>query len=321
MCEVCTHTSSLTVNVQQYDPTRTLTLRNAFVADMNRRFKRVAKLVTQAVVTEDVFGLTPSVHTFQTPGKNAFVFKTTDQKITAFLAWLRQIEDAIILEMHLQQGLNTQWRQVPWTDVYIAKAFEQGTRRAKLELKKHGFAVSFLDDAGNVIINPTSLEKLRTLFTRSFNELRGITTTMDTRISSILAEGLFEGQSPRVLARMINSAIISSGDILGIDISYTTKTGKQVSYFMPGRRRAEIMARTETIRAHHIATIAEYRNWAIEGVYVLAEWSTAGDARVCAECAALEGTVWELDAIENLIPLHPQCRCVTIPFVDKTKTK
>jgi SPP1 gp7 family putative phage head morphogenesis protein len=90
---------------------------------------------------------------------------------------------------------------------------------------------------------------------------------------------------------------------------------------MSGRRRAEILARTEIIRSHHLATIEEYRTWEVEGVYVLAEWATAGDSRVCTVCAPLQGTIWTLDEIEPMIPRHPQCRCVSIPFVDKTRTK
>ena len=324
MCNLSIHTA-LKVNVRQYDPTHTLTLRNAFVSAMNRRFKQLTALVTKAVVTEDVFGLnsvsTTTIQTLQhTPGVEAYVFKTSSEKIKAFLQWLREMEDAILLEF----GRGTEydvWRQTPWTDVYIAKAFQQGTRRAISELRKAGLSIVIPDTLGTVYINPVSLEKLRILFTRTFTELQGITTTMDAQISRILAQGLFDGQSTRVLAQMINSAIIGGGEALGMDIKYVTKTGRQINYFMPGRRRAEIMARTEIIRAHHIATVQEYRNWGVHGVYVLAEWSTAGDARVCPECAALEGTLWNLDEIEGMIPRHPLCRCVTIPYIDKTRTE
>lgn len=307
MCEVCTNTS-LKVNINQYDPTRTLTLRNAFVANMNRRFKQLARAVTKAVVTEDVFGLNqPDVQTYAQPiGQGAFVYKTTSEKIEAFLIWLRQMEDALILEFGTSAEFGV-WQQVPWTNVYISKAYQQGTLRAQQELRKAGLTIILADEAGVIYINPVSVEKLRILYTRVFNELRGITTLMDEQISRILTQGLLEGQSPRVLARMINRAIIGGGDTLGLDIQYINKTGKQVSYFMPGRRRAEILARTEIIRAHHIATVQEYKTWGAHGVYVLAEWSTAGDGRVCAECAALEGTLWGLDEIEFMIPVHPQC--------------
>jgi SPP1 gp7 family putative phage head morphogenesis protein len=318
MCEICNHTEQK-ATMNQYDPTHTLTLRNAFVAEMNRRFKHISKLVTKAVAEEDVFGLNENpLQVFQsTPGTRAFTFSTDSQKITAFLQWLRKVEDAVLLEMTTDNNL----QQGSWANVYLAKAFQQGTNRAKQELKKAGIGIVLADDFGMVYTNPVAISKLQVLFTRAFTDLKGITATMDAQISRILAEGLIQGQSPIILARMINTAIIGGGESLALEIPYITKSGVLSSYFMPGRRRAEILARTEIIRAHHIATIQEYRNWEIEGVYVLAEWMTAGDSRVCTECSSLQGTIWSLDEIEGMIPLHPQCRCISLPYVDKTRTK
>ena len=64
-----------------------------------------------------------------------------------------------------------------------------------------------------------------------------------------------------------------------------------------------------------MATIQEYRNWGVEGVTILGEWKTAGDDRVCEKCASMEGRVFTLDEIEPLIPLHPQCRCIALPWI------
>jgi len=318
MCEICNN-SDLHVNVRQYDPTHTLTLRNSFVSKMNARFKRVAAAVTEAVVDKDCFGLKePEMGTFAyVPGYRAFAYLTKAEKITAFVTWLRQVEDAVILEMQYDQQLH----QNPWSNLYLAHAFQQGTKRAQQEVLKAGRGRVIETPDGMVLINPMQLEKLQVIFTRAFSDLRGITNSMDEQISRILAQGLFDGQAPKVLAKMINSAIIGGGESLGMDIKYIDKAGRRVSYFMPGRRRAEILARTEIIRAHHVATISEYRNWEVYGVYILAEWATAGDARVCPECDSLQGTIWSLDEIENLIPLHPQCRCIALPYVDKTRTK
>jgi len=308
MCEICDNTSTVKVNVKDADPTRTTTLRNAFVAEMNRRFKHVGSLVTKAIVEDDVFGLNKNdLQVLQnTPGRKAFAFITKAEKMKAFLEWLRQVEDAVLLEMKssMQYGALA---QDPWFGIYLAKAYQQGTERAKQELKRAGLTVTLTDEFGNILINPVSVEKLMVIFTRAYTDLKGITATMDAQISRILANGLIEGQSPITLARMINSAIIGGGESLGQQISYINKAGNTVTYFMSGRRRAEILARTEIIRAHHLATIAEYRTWEVEGVYVLAEFVTAGDNRVCSQCASLQGKVYTLDEIETVIPVHPQC--------------
>lgn len=322
MCEICDNIS-LKVNVKAYDPTHTTSLRQAFVAEMNRRFKHVAKLVTKAVVENDVFGLTQDeLQIFQNaPGRRAFAFMSKSEKIKAFLEWLRKIEDAVILETRTSSRYGTLSND-PWFGAYLAKAYEQGSARAIQELKRAGLTITLSDPiTGQVYINPVSVQKLMDLYTRAFTDLQGITAAMDAQISRILVEGLIDGRGPIELARMINSAILESGETLGMDISYINKFGNQVTYFMSGRRRAEILARTEIIRSHHKATIDEYRTWEVEGVYVLAEWVTAGDGRVCVECAALQNTIWTLDEIEGMIPLHPQCRCVSIPYVDLTRTK
>ena len=113
---------------------------------------------------------------------------------------------------------------------------------------------------------------------------------MDKQISTILAQGMAEGQNPNILARRINDRV----DKIGIV-------------------RAKILARTEVIRAHHTATIQEYMNWDVVGVKVLAEWSTAGDNRVCSLCKPLQGKIYTLDEILPMIPRHPQCRCIALP--------
>jgi hypothetical protein len=75
-----------------------------------------------------------------------------------------------------------------------------------------------------------------------------------------------------------------------------------------------MIARTETIRAHHLANIQEYRNWAVAGVIVQAEWVTAGDNRVCLKCGEMaKAGPYTLDQIETMIPAHPMCRCIALP--------
>ena len=60
-----------------------------------------------------------------------------------------------------------------------------------------------------------------------------------------------------------------------------------------------------------------YEEAGIKGVKAKVEWVTAGDDRVCEECAGLEAEVFTLDQARGLIPLHPNCRCAWIPVVTK----
>lgn len=298
---MCTK-SNIGVNVRQYDPTFTLTLRNAFVSGMNKRWKTIARQVTQLVYTDDFFGLNERLQVNNIPNAQA--------NIDSFVAWLKRAE--------------ANQFQKPWVDQFIQTAYDKGIKRARAEMRKAGVEIGSAEQSlqellgdSNLTRLPYHVDALGTLYARTFASLEGITAEVNTRIVQILSEGLVAGQSPRRLAQLINSALVESKVDIGLKISYTTKTGKDVTYFMSGRRRAEILARTEVIRAHHVATINEYKRWGVQGVKVLAELVTAGDARVCPSCASLQGTVWLLDDIMTLIPVHPQCRCIALPYFEK----
>ncbi len=308
--------------VLQFDPTRTLALRKAFVADMNRRFKWLTKLITQAIVTQDVFGIAPNPVSFadnrvpipngSLPGHRAFAFNTSQQKVSSFMDWLREQEAKGILQITTipQVGLPI---ESAWTDLYIEDSYKRGIIRGRYEMGKAGFPVQPLESTGGISVSmstPFHVDRVGMLYARTFEELKGITASMDSQISRVLAQGIADGDGPRLLARKLTKTITGPLGDLGI----TDTLGR----FIPAQRRAQTLARTEIIRAHHQATIQEYENFGVEGVVVKAEWSTAGDDRVCVECAGLEGRTYELQTIRSMIPLHPNCRCIALPVLPKT---
>ena len=175
--------------------------------------------------------------------------------------------------------------------------------RARYEMKKAGFDIPSINDTGGIDISmstPFHIDRLGLIYTRTYNELKGITNAMSQQISRVLAEGMMNGDGAKLLARKLVGTINGAG--MG-ELGLTDSLGR----FIPAKRRAEIMARTEIIRSHHVATIQEYKNWELEGVYLKAEFTTAGDERVCDICAALEGNKYTLDEAEGIIPVHPQC--------------
>ncbi|HEY8424385.1 MAG TPA: phage minor head protein, partial [Limnochordales bacterium] len=97
--------------------------------------------------------------------------------------------------------------------------------------------------------------------------------------------------------------------------------------------RAEMVARTETIRASNAGALMAYRYAGVQMV----EWLPAGDA--CPYCKALEGKRWAAGSVLFDIgdewhpegverpfrityepvrhpPLHPHCRCTLVPVVE-----
>jgi SPP1 gp7 family putative phage head morphogenesis protein len=92
-----------------------------------------------------------------------------------------------------------------------------------------------------------------------------------------------------------------------------------------GKTRATTLARTSVIDTFNSASLARLDELGVEGVTVKAEVRTAGDARVCPQCAALEGRTWTIEEARSETttaagqevpvkpPIHPRCRCAVIP--------
>jgi len=294
-----------------YDPTRTTALRNAWARDMNKRFLELTSAIREGVDKRDCFGLRKEMQTLQVvpPGFRAFAFMRDPEKVAAFMAWLQEQVDKGLLKVVVFQQVGKAVEAV-WTNMYVFDSYKRGVIRARYELQKLGLDVPPIEDMNILFGTPFHMDRIGLLFTRVYTELKNITSAMSLQISKVLSQGLIDGDGPRLLARKLIGTINGAG--MG-DLGLTDTLGR----FIPAQRRAEMLARTEVIRAHHIATIQEYRNWAVEGVIVKAEWMTAGDDRVCPKCAALEGKIFTLDEIEPLIPLHPMCRCIALPWIEE----
>jgi SPP1 gp7 family putative phage head morphogenesis protein len=296
--------------VRKLDPTRTTTLRLMFVKDMDRRFNDLKRLITSAIVDRDIFGLKEKprqIASFAVPGANSpdplpgyrqFEFATSADKVDGFMEWLNRQEEKGILHTTKTSQLGTA-KNKAWTDIYITDSYKKGAARAIYEMKAVGVSApdGFGLGMGFGLNTPIHADRLALLYTRTFNDLKGIDQAMDAQISRVLAQGLADGDNPIIIAKKINERVD------GI-----------------GRNRARTLARTEVIRAHHSGMIQEYRNWGLAGVKVQAEWIAAG-FRVCDECAKRDKKIYTLYEIEGMIPLHPNCRCMALPTVPEIKLK
>jgi SPP1 gp7 family putative phage head morphogenesis protein len=295
-----------------YDPTKTTSLRNAFARDMQRRFNELIKVIKIAIVDKDCFGLTKQTIRYQLtpPYEQQFAYIRTSKKIEEFMKWLQEQVDKGLLTVQEMQQIGSSIESA-WTNMYIWDSYKRGVIRARYEMIAAGMTVPSIWDSGGIDMImglPVHMDRVGVLFTRAYSDLKGITDAMDSQISRILAQGMINGDNPRLIARKLMATINGDGaDRLGI----TDTLGR----FIPAQRRAEMLARTEIIRAHHLAMIQEYRNWGLEGITVKGEWSTAGDNRVCSKCASMEGKVFTLDVIESMIPAHPMCRCIALPYI------
>lgn len=296
----------------RYDPTHTTSLRNAFVRDLNRRFRRLKASITRAIVDKDCFGLQNNGPVIMAdPFPRQFDFPRSADKVDEFMLWLsiqikKEFLETVVIPQ-LGQAIESNW-----TNLYIADSYKRGIIRARVSARKAHYKIPSLSETGGIEASmslPFHVDRVGLLYTRVFSGLKGITDAMSNQIAQVLAQGMADGDSPAQIARMLRNTV-SNG--LG-----ASELGKSLGRTVSAEQRARTLARTEIIRAHHQAMVQEYRNWEVENVMVQAEWVTAG-YNVCPRCLAHEGKIFTLDAIQNMIPLHPNCRCCMIP-VDVTE--
>lgn len=279
----------------QHDPTRTKALRSRFEGEAGRRFRNVAGILREAILDLDVLGLrdsrVPTVNRDR-PGipPGAFSFDSNPRKVGAFMRWMSEMQRKQVLDVSDGVPVEQAGNQA-WTSKYVQSAYQKGVSHAGQQMRKAGAKV---DDQWiqAAFSRPVHADRLGTLYTRTYSDLKGITQAVDTQISRELAQGLAEGINPNDMARRLTDRV------------------KKI-----GRTRARVLARTEVINAHAEASLNSYKEAQLDGVEVQAEFSTAGDSRVCDQCAPLEGKAYTIEESRGKIPVHPNCRCTFIPAV------
>ena len=169
-------------------------------------------------------------------------------------------------------------------EVLIASMVNESLKAGKLRAGAFLRSVGIVASISDITVDPRVFEIIKE---RNIAALKGITDDMAKTIKSELSEGILKGEDMRRLAKRVSEST-------GIPM-----------------QRARTMARTETMFAFNTAKDEEFRKYGIEKV----EWVAALDERMCPVCGKLHGKIFEIDQCPPC-PAHPNCRCVTIPFID-----
>jgi SPP1 gp7 family putative phage head morphogenesis protein len=271
------------------------------MAAMRRRFKRLRAHLKEFLVELDALGLKEVSHHTTRMTINVqpreFEFLTDQNKVKAFSEWFKQQVDADVLSV--DPGTPT---DQPWTAEFVESAYKKGQVNAFLSTKDAQTADELgLGDVSQESFIRSSfgsaetVAKVQLLATRSFESLKGVTATMGTEMNRILAQGMADGRGVRELA-----------DEMVDRIDNLTE------------RRALLITRTEIINAHANGQLDAFQKLGIDQLGIKAEFSTAGDDRVCPICQALEGQTYTVEEARGIIPVHPACRCTFIPLETST---
>lgn len=272
-----------------FDPSKTTTLRQAFMRSMARRILALKRGIRKWLVEEDEPGLVPwkpfklSIH------KKTFQFTSSPDKILAFRQWFqRQVNEGI---------LEVDQREQPWSNEYVNSAYRKGLVHSYLEGKRglltdaRAYSATEREFLREAFASPETTSKIQMIYTRTYNNLKGFSDAMSTQTSRILADGLAKGLHPEQIAE---------------DMFFSIDGLSQ--------KRAMVIARTEVIHAHAEGQLDGYEKLGVEQVGAEVEWSTAGDSRVCERCSTMEGVIYKIEEARGKIPLHPNCRCAWIPI-------
>ena len=130
--------------------------------------------------------------------------------------------------------------------------------------------------------------------------LGDVSAELASGIKRTVTQGVLTGKSIPEVARDIGRVVK--------DKDAFRRAGKTV--FKTAQRRATIIARTETLRAHNEGRKVFYRQVGVKKV----RWITAHDERTCKICRPLDGRVFGIDEVEGP-PRHCSCRCTTVAVV------
>ena len=277
------------------DPTNTSGVIRAYFADFNRRWRKILELIFETVVTNNALRLPLDADTELlelVAAQAAFDFPTDTTRVADFNRWLSEQLDEGILEVRRAAAGGAVTTNSKWQDTFVRSAYSKGLNHAEAALRGEGipFDSQTVRDLFNAPLHRNALEAL---YTRQFDALQGITSEVSTQISEVLTEGLATGQGPLDMARDMRGRVEAIG-----------------------MTRSKLLARTETIRVHADSTLNRYQDAGVDRVTVFAEFTTAGDDRVCQTCQDLEtGEAIPLNEARGIIPVHPNCRCAWLPAI------
>lgn len=260
-------------------------IRRDFETETHNKFVVVRREVRKLLVVDDVYGLTPrtpsgEVSAMFNARTGEWANKSEQEKLRLFRLWLNDLMAAG--EASIVDGYHAR---------FIESAHLRGVQAAELSVsltpQADGVAGTFDSTA---FAAPKRFDSVERFYAKTLNLMQGLTDDVGKQLTDILATGFIEGRHSRVIAGRMSRALV------GLE-----------------RNRAILIAQTELARAYSEGQLDGFEASGQMEVKVFAEWSTAGDDRVCPKCQPMDGRILKIEEARGLIPLHPRCRCAWIP--------
>ena len=286
------------------NPTKTAGISRRWQAEATRRYRLLSRRIVALLATgEEGTIAVPAIDPQTLAVANAFEYTSDPRKVAQFMAWLQKQIDATVIGNGATPGDN-------WQNSYVDEAYLRGADRMRAELQRAG--VSAVDLVGltaaeitgsaQVVLGasvrgPIHLDAISTLYVRDFAALKGVTEEMSKQIGRVLVEGIEQGLGARDIAKAVNDRV----NRIGVT-------------------RSRLIARTETVRAYNVGTIAEFEDVSARlDSEPQFKWLTAGDDRVRDDHVERDGKIYDAATARRLIG-EPNCRCALRPHFDERLT-
>ena len=230
---------------------------------------------------------------------------------------------------------------IPWDDLpdhldEMADEILETTRRGATASLKH-LPAAVQANLRFDLLNPRSVEFIRQY---RFNLIRQISAETQEGIRRVILRAFEEGLHPRQSGRYIRDLVgLTQRQALAVDnrrrslIARGVPQGRAMDQSMAyarklHRRRAETIARTETMRAANAGQQLLWEQAVDEGLInparTLREWIVTPDDRLCDFCEPMDGQRVGMDEdFQSELgpvhepPLHPSCRCAVSLYFEE----
>jgi len=209
------------------------------------------------------------------------------KRIDMLLDTIDVVDDNVIeqIKMIIGEEVNAE-KAGPIIEEFTALFWQRGSQFAIRQLKRYEITLEIPFNLA--ILDDETLNHLKNL---QLDLVTGLSEDLKKKVAYELREGLLQGEGITKLRDRIRKV----ADI--------------------GKNRAEMIARTESVRIFNHAALTRYNNAGIKKW----RWLAAMDERTCPVCMSKHGKVFSDPADLPPHASHPRCRCCIIPVLPQER--
>ena len=209
--------------------------------------------------------------------------------------------------------LNTKNNPSKWKNIDLDEIIERNSNRTSTVIKdtfNTGRSLGYNQINAPFKNTPADTEALEIL--QEYNT--ELTVSLDEEVGHAIKKTLVTGAVAGLATSQIIHELIQIPQ--NINGPYTNNAGELITPLISPRIRAEVIARTEYGRVVNNGTLQAFADYGIGEVDIV----TSDDGLVCDECEFMASNKpYSITEVQDILPVHPNCRCGVRPVYNKIK--